>query len=337
MRRAADEYENEMHLLQHRAKALQLVCAHDEPEATAKLALDEFLKAFQSSDGRSSTQPGDDLDCSRDATTSKLSHAPPCLGAQNLLTLAELQKLAKLAGSGRITAPSRSRKGLREYEGLVSKHFAAVGELLKSVRGAITDLYDARVLRQSEVRKRTKAMEQEAAKRARTLTGKQQKGAKAKEGPEEDKRPVFDAKHGDIPAVVALTEEKFAKMGPEDLSVPYLIRPAPTLSALLRSDDGLRKEVAENKAKFGRDINKVKGLRNVVQDASVREVLKNTMLSLCGEPVRKAMSVAGPDLLQTCCEPDFWMRMSGTTTGGPEKFYLPALRCASWILSNVTL
>ena len=275
------EYMCELALVAHRSTALAHVMKEGDK---AGAELKEYLNAFQNSDGRSSTNyEGEGLDLSREKTAEKLSHAPPSLGAQNLLSFEELGHLARLEGiSGKIEAPVETNQSLTSYEEKVSVHFNAVSELLKSVKSATADLHEARVVKQAEIARQKKAKEAEEAKLARSLTGKKMKKDRAAQPPaEEDTRAVFQAKHSELPVIPVVTEEAFKQLSCADPLVnPYIIRPATSMAKLRDADAGLRKELADNRAKFSHDVNRAKGLRNDVADSSVRAVLQASLMAL---------------------------------------------------------
>ena len=327
----SNEYACELALVKHRAKALELVMGTDT------VGLAEYLKKYGNSDGRSSTnyEGADALDLSRETTAASLVAAPPCLGAQNLLCIGDLQTLTTLQGlTGKVDAPTDTKQSLSSYEEKVSKHLSALAELLKSVKSATADLHEARVVKLSEAAKLKRAREAEAARQDRTLAGKKMKAERGKAPAQADSRSVFEARSGDLPPIRVVSEEAFASYSAEDLLEPCIIRPAKTMTALRQADASLRKEIADNKAKFSHDLNRAKGLRNIVVDDSVRSVLKTTLRNLIPKAVRQSFVDTDKEAIKQSFEPDFWMRMANTVSGGPEKLYLPAVGSAPAVSDN---
>ena len=180
--------------------------------------------------------------------------------------------------------------------------------------------------------KRKREEEAALAKRARTLGRAPKTDVKSPE--EKDTRKLLDFKPGELPQILTMSVSEFAKLRPDDLLSPILVRPCIGMEKLTSSDTEFRKELSSNQQIFKQDAHREKGLKRVIQDQSVRAMAKATLQRCLHSDVSSGLvdwSTTGmePDAagsLSEICDPDFWMRAASSEGGGTELVSLPCFR-----------
>ena len=119
-----------------------------------------------------------------------MASAAPCFGYQHLVTVTTLLTRAKLP------AELDSSKALTAYEETQMTHIRAVSELVKSVKGAVSELYGARANFRQDMLKRKAETYREALKRQKMLNPDQREETTPKKPKQDtatlDATAVFD-------------------------------------------------------------------------------------------------------------------------------------------------
>lgn len=230
-----------------------------------------------------------------------------------------------------------AQQALLEYEAKQDKHFKSVAELVKAVKTAVGELYDARAHTLEAVKKRKVEDERESIKRQKTMVGAAKEKAVKDAGaggaglPADKQGTIFDFKAADANKMPVLSALDFAAMDSKNMNKPFIVQGIASLTELMGTDVNFKKEVSDNISAFRVDPNRQSGSKALVVDGGLQKTLGTLMFQHMPKFTNYVFPPDGDKLmaakLEECRQPDFWLRASGSAPApSAEPLGLASLR-----------